>query len=111
MSNQSTDQMVLASSPIFLARVEYLAAQQARVVLSEAGIGSTHAKRAAYAATLLANLGSFAPVIAITLVGGVNVIGTVTGAGLTADSSATDAALLSQIATFWNALAGIDTGS
>ncbi len=111
MSNQSTDQMVLASSPIFLARIAYLAAQQARVVLSEAGIGSTHAKRAAYAALIMANTTSFAPVIAITLVGGVNVIGTVTGSGLTADSSATDAALLSQIATFWNALAGIDTGS
>lgn len=111
MSNQSTDQMVLASSPVFLARIAYLAAQQARVVLSEAGIGGTHAKRAIYAGLVIANITSFAAVIAVTIVGGVNVIGTLTGTGLTADSSATDAALLSQIATFWNALAGIDTGS
>lgn len=111
MSNPSTDQMALAISPVFLARIAYLSAQQARVVLAETGIGGTHAKRALYAATVLANLPSFAPVIAVTIVGGINVIGTAIGTGLAADSSASDAAILSQIATFWNALAGIDTGS
>ena len=111
MSNESTTQMALVGSNVFTNRIQYLAAQQARVVLAETGIGSTHTKRAAYAAMIIQNISSFAPIIAVTVAGGTNLIGTVTGSGLTADSSASDAAILSQIATFWNALAGVDTGS
>ena len=108
---QSTDQMVLVASPVFLTRVQYLLGQQARVVLAETGVGTTHAKRAAYAALVIPGVSSYAPQVAVVLTGGVNLIGTVTGTGLTADSSASDAAIISQIATFWNQLAGIDSGT
>ena len=110
MATESTTQMALVASPVFLARVQYLLAQEARTVLAETGVGATHAKRATYAAGVLINA-SFTLVAAVAIVGGINLIGTVTGAGLTADSSATDGVILSQIATFWNALAGVDTGS
>lgn len=108
---QSTDQMVLVGSPVFLNRIQYLVMTEARVVLEETGVGAMHDARAAYAKAVIPAIAYYAPTIAVMVCGGVNLLGTVTGSGLTADSSATDAAILSQIATFWNALAGIDTGS
>lgn len=108
----SVNQMKLAVDVDFLARLQYNMVTQARVVLAETGVGSTHAKRALYAANVINSPESFSRVAAVMLVGGVNLIGTVTidGTGK-ATSSVTDAALLSQIATYWNALAGIDSGS
>ena len=111
LSDQSTQQMVLIASPQFLARIQYLADQEARVVLTETGIGITHACRARYAASIVFNPAWYVPTVAVMIVGGINLIGTVTGTGLTADSTASDAAILSQIATFWAALSGCDTGS
>lgn len=110
---QSTDQMVLVGSALFLNRIQYLSVTQARVVLAETGVGGTHATRAHYARQVISNPASYAAVVAVMVVGGVNLLppATITGSGATADSSATDAAILSQIATFWNALAGVDTGS
>lgn len=110
---QSTDQMVLVDSELFLNRIQFLSVTQARVVLAETGIGGTHAARAHYARQVVSNPASYAPVIATMVVGGVNLLppATITGSGNTADSSASDAAILSQIATYWNPLAGIDTGN
>lgn len=110
---QSTDQMVLVGSALFLNRIQYLSVTQARVVLAETGVGATHATRAHYARQIVSNPASYAPVVAVMVVGGVNLLppATITGSGDTADSSATDAAILSQIATFWNSLAGVDSGS
>lgn len=110
--SESLDQMKLVHSSKFLDRVQYLVAQKARDVLGETGIGSTHATRAAYARLVLPNISSFAAVIAVVLVGGVNLIGTVVDDGVNpVDSSATDAAIFSQIGTFWNALSGVDSGN
>lgn len=108
--NESTTQMQLVGSALFLNRVQYLMAQQAQVVLTETGVGGTHAARAAYAAEVVLSPATFASVAAVMLVGGINLIGTVIEVSGEFDSSASDAAILSQIATFWNALAGIDTG-
>lgn len=108
---ESNTQMALVESGVFLSRMQYLLGQQARVVLEESGIGTTHAARARYAQRVVSQPAVEAPNASVLVVGGVNLIGTVTGSGDTADSSATDASILSQIATFWNQLAGIDTGS
>lgn len=46
---------------------------------------------------------------AYTIVGGVNLIGTVELTDNGVETTAADAAIFSQIATFWNALAGVDS--
>lgn len=109
--NESATQMTLVASPVFTTRVQYLMTQQARTVLAETGVGAMHSCRAAYATTVTRNAPATAATASVMIVGGTNLIGTVTGSGATADSTATDAAILSQIATFWTALAGCDTGS
>jgi hypothetical protein len=108
---ESTDQMVLVSSPLFLNRMQYLMDMQARTVLAEALNVAHHTRRAEYASDVVSNPAVKSSTAAVMVVGGVNLIGTVTGSGPTADSSASDASILSQIATFWNAMAGIATGS
>jgi hypothetical protein len=113
MPNESTTQMALVESPVFTKRVQYLLTQQARVVLAEIGVGNqTHPGRAAYARNVVTNPAPYASTASVMLVGGFNITSkAITGSGATADSAATDADILSQIATFWNALAGVDTGS
>lgn len=126
---QSTTQMKLAVNADFLARVQYSMVQQARVVLTETGVGATHAARANYAKLVIQFPSEYAAKAATMLVGGVNLIGTVTYTAPVAAvvnaqgvittpavaesvvTSVSDAALLSQIATFWNQLASIDSGS
>jgi hypothetical protein len=110
---ESLTQMTLATSATFLVRLQYIMTQQARVVLEETGVGSTHACRAGYAQGIVSNVQAAAARGSVMVVGGVNLIGTVVpnaNANLI-DSSASDAAILSQVATFWNQLAGCDTGS
>lgn len=109
----STIQMNLATQPAFLARVQYTMCVQAAVVLAETGVGVTHAARAAYAKAVLQGPAFYASVAVVTIVGGINVTGATTydeTAGV-ATCSVTDAALLSQVATFWNKFAGIDQGN
>lgn len=109
---ESTTQMQLVGSPIFLSRMQYLLAQQARVVLAETGVGATHAARARYAQRVVSQCAAEASNASVLVVGGTNLIGAaITGTPPNVDSAATDASVLSQIATFWNPLAGIDTGS
>lgn len=108
----STDQMALVASPIFAKRIQYLLVQQASVVLAETGVGGTHAARAAYAKNVVLSPTNFAAVASIMIVGGINLTSrAITGDAPDVDSAATDAEILSQIATFWNKLAGIDTGN
>lgn len=111
---ESTTQMKLARDTAFLDRLQYLMVQQARIVLDEALNTSCHAQRSAYARGVKDNPGLWAVHASVMVVGGVNVIGTVTinaGPPETVTTSVTDAALLSQIATFWSALSGCETGS
>ena len=109
--NESTTQMTLVASPVFTTRLQYLMVQQARTVLAETGVGATHACRARFANGVVMDPARTASIGAVMIVGGVNLIGTVTGSGATADSTASDAAILSQIATFWTGLSGCDTGN
>lgn len=109
---ESTTQMQLVASALFLNRMQYLLVQQALVVLSEALATAHHAARARYAGVIVSQPASQAAIAAVMVVGGVNLTSeAITGSGATADTTATDAEMLSQIATFWNALAGIDTGA
>lgn len=107
-------QMKLAADPSFIDRVVYVMSQQARVVLTETGVGATHAARANYAKNVISSPRSYASVAAPVVVGGVNLLSGVTTT-IEADGSVTtdctDAALASQVATFWNQLAGIDSGN
>lgn len=112
--NTSTTQMQLttAAAQRFIDRVAYLLTQQAVVVKAEALATACHAARSTFASQVIAAPQTSAQASAVLLAGSTNVIGTVTvsGSGLV-DSSASDAALLSQIATSWNALSKCDTGS
>jgi hypothetical protein len=106
--------MKLARDVAFLDRLEYILVTQARVVLAETGVGSTHAARSNYSKLVVNFPQEYSRKAATLVVGGVNVIGTVTvlpGPPETVTTTVTDAALLSQVATFWNTLASIDTGN
>lgn len=109
----SNIQILLSVLPPFLARVEYLLCLQAQVVLTEQGVGTTHEMRAAYAKNVIGAPYNFAAIAAPILVSGVNVRNATTydeQTGVVA-CTVTDVDLQSQIATFWNALAGIDEGN
>jgi hypothetical protein len=111
---ESSTQMKLAKDAAFLERVQYLMVQAARVVLAEPLNTACHTQRAAYARGVKDNPAQWAVHASVMLVGGVNLIGTVTvnaGPPETVSTTVTDAALFSQINTFWSALAGCDTGS
>src|SRR5262245_18578125 len=108
--SESTLQMLLARDAAFLQRLQYLLVQQARVVKSEALATPQHTARSNYATTVINNPAGAATQAAVMIVGGVNVIGTVTLENSGPVTTATDAALTSQIATFWTQLAGADTG-
>lgn len=103
-------QMTLARDPNFLTRLQYLLVQQARTVKDEAASTPQHAARTNYASAVINNPAAMAPGAAVMIVGGPNVIGTVTLEDAGPVTTATDAALTSQIATFWTALSGADSG-
>lgn len=106
--SESYTQMWLARDPAFLNRLQYLLVQQARVVQDEPSGTPGHAQRRTYATSVMNNPVSAALQAATAIVGGVNLIGTVTIADNGPTTSATDPAILSQIATFWNNLSGAD---
>jgi hypothetical protein len=104
--NESTKQMELANSPVFLTRLQYSMMQAARTVLDEAWETPGHAMRANYARRVIDNPVGEAHDAAPLVVGGPNLINTVIGGGATADSSATDAAIFAQVSSYWNPLSG-----
>jgi len=109
----SLTQMSLAKSAQFLDRLQYSMAQVAVTVKAEALTLKCHDKRSVYADQVLADPLSKARQAAPTVVGGTNLIGTVvTNADPNKiDTSATDAAIFSQVSTFWNPLSGCDSGT
>lgn len=108
---ESPNQMALAVDADFLRTLQYHMVMTARVVLSETGVGATHAQRAAYARQVIGSPAQITANAAPMVVGGTNLIGTVTITNGKATSSATDGAIFSQVNAFWNALAGIDSGN
>lgn len=110
MISESVLQMQLARDQIFLQKLQYLMLQQARVVKEEPPDVPYHPQRSAYATTVLNQSVMAAQNAAGIIVGGPNLIGTVTIEDSGVVTTASDAAVLSQIATFWNTLSGVDSG-
>ena len=107
--SESTLQMMLARDPAFLNRLNYLMLQHARIVKEEPAETPHHQKRTSYASSIVSNSAAMVSQAAYSIVGGVNLIGTVELSDNGVTTSAPDAAIYSQIATFWNALAGVDS--
>jgi hypothetical protein len=109
MLSESSLQMMLARDAAFLNRLNYLMLQTARGVKEEAPDTPYHAKRTAYATNVLNNSQVMVQQAAYVVVGGINILGTVELSDNGVITTATDAAIFSQVATFWNALAGVDS--
>lgn len=104
-------QFLLSRTDVFTGRIQVVLSEVASQVLVEAGVGATHALRAAYAKAVLANPGNAANNAALYLAQSTNVAGTITMEDEGPRTSVSDASLLAQITSDWNKLAGIDTGS
>src|SRR5262245_27612998 len=109
--SESVLQMQLSRDPIFLQRLQYIMLQQARTVKAEPQNTPYHTQRTSYATVVLNNALMAASQAAGTIVGGPNLIGTVEITDNGVETSATDAAILSQVATYWDVLSGVDTGA
>ncbi len=116
--DESNLQMLLAHDSGFLDRVQYLMTQNALTVLAEVNTTPAHALRTQLARQVLTNPGQAAINAAPAVVGSANLVAATTtitpadvvaGTPQTVSTSATDAAILSQIFTLWNALAGVST--
>jgi hypothetical protein len=101
--------MQLARDPAFLNRLNYLMLQHARTVKEEPGDTPYHRQRTTYASNVLANSQMMVNQAAFVVVGGINIIGTVEITDNGVETSANDAAIFSQVATYWNTLAGVDS--
>lgn len=111
MMSEGFLQMMLAKDQNFLTRLSYLLVQQARVVKDEALSTPQHTARSNYATTVINNPTAATASAAVMVVGGPNLIGTVTLEDSGPVTSASDPAITSQIATFWTALSGADTAA
>lgn len=107
MMSEGFLQMLLAQDANWLKRLQYLLVQQARVVTDESADTPEHAARSSYARVVINNPAGAASGASVMVVGGPNLVGTVTLEDAGPVTTASDAAVLSQIATFWNTLAGV----
>lgn len=105
--------MPLVQSPVFTARVQYVLAQEAPVIMAESGAITCHTARAALAVSIAKNPASYAAVFAVFLATNINVTsaGALTGSAAagTLDSPVTDAAMLAAVASLWPSVAGCVT--
>lgn len=111
--NVSTTQMQLASSQVFITRIQYSLVQQAIVVKAEALNTICHAQRSAFASQVLASSRQAAADNAAAIVGGANVVAATiipNADQAKVDSTVTDASIFSQLSAQWNALSKCDTG-
>lgn len=108
MSTDAQLQMALAQDEQFLNRVQYAMATYAVTVMGEGSIVN-HALRAAYAKAVLADPAAAASAIAVGLVGAVNLTSanTFLHPNKEVTSDATDAAILAQVSSLWNAYSGV----
>ena len=95
----------------FMERLPYILCDVAKSVLTESAGTVFHTSRAVYAQQVLANPGTLAKTAAPVIIGGINVYTSTAYDPVTktATCSATDAALISQVTTLWNAIAGLNT--
>ncbi len=119
--NTSTTQMQLVNSTVFTNRLQYNGSVVMAEVLAEAqsaaanGVipaytAACHTKRAVYASNFLLSPASYSSQSAVLIssanISGAVIVGTVTGSGPTADSTATDGALQQAYRVFMNTFAG-----
>lgn len=117
----STTQMQLVNSPVFLNRTQFNGVQVMKEVLEEAQSASAsgaipaytagcHTLRTAYAKLFLQFPAEYASKSSVLISGanysGAVIVGTVTGSGATADSSATDGAIQQAYRILMNTFAG-----
>lgn len=117
----STTQMQLVSSAVFTNRLQFNGVVVMKEVLEEAQSASAngaipaytavcHTKRAVYAVNFLASPPSYASQSSVLIAGanfsGAVIVGTVTGSGASADSSATDSAIQQAYRILMNTFAG-----
>ena len=105
----SESQMGLCGTAIFTNRVAYVACQVATGVRAESTGTQYHTQRNALAVYVMASPTGWATATAPVIVGRPNVVsaGTSVGTDGLLRSNITDAALLSQITSDWNMLAGV----
>jgi len=110
MPTTPNSQAKLASDPAFLKRLGSLLNQEAQVVGGEPPTTPDHDKRKQLATAILQDTAGQAASRAPTICNGTNLVAADTTFDFEADqtvTSATDAAIRSQIATLWNLMAGI----
>ncbi len=126
MASNPTLQMTLAHDSRFLNRLQYLICEVAIQVKNEtvadepfvthtgqpdaaSAFAAWHPARAAYAGEVLADPAGKTTTMAITIVGATNLVSDGSGFNDNGDcvSNSSDAAIKSQIATLWNAFAGV----
>lgn len=103
-------QMALAHDHNFLNRVQYLLCRVALAVIGEdAARVEGHATRRLYAQQVLGNPAAAATAAAVAIVGAINLTArdTTIKPDFAVETSATDPEIESQIATLWNAFAGV----
>lgn len=107
----TADQLAALGNDVqFIRRVQSLLIQQAGVVYAESGGTPNHAIRVAYAKEVLKNPGSIAQNVAAVIVNRTNLVGgntTFNFATNHPETSVTDAAIQSQLATDWDMLSGV----
>lgn len=110
MPTTPRSQMTLAADPNFLKRLSSLLVQEAEVVAAEADTVEHHTQRRQLAQAIITNPTGMAQSLAPSITNGTNLVGANTTynfeAGAT-ETSALDAEIRSQIATLWNAMAGV----
>lgn len=100
----------LAASPLFIATLKAQMIKVALVVKAEALSTPQHALRSSYASSVINSPDEYTNRAAATIVGTGNLLNTVTVTDGVAVTSATDAAIFSQVSASWTILAGGDTG-
>jgi hypothetical protein len=107
--NDARMQMALAHDPQFLNRVQFNLCVVALQIVNEPAGTTAHAQRRTYAAAVLGEPARAAVPAAVALVGAVNLMSETTSINpdLSVTTTASDAAIQSQLASLWNAFAGV----
>jgi len=100
----------LSQSSTFLVRLKQQLLAVATTVKSEALNTPFHGVRSNFANLVLGDPSGYAVRVAPLVANSANLLGTVTIVDGVASTNVLDAALLSQVTTLWNLMAGQDTG-
>jgi hypothetical protein len=110
MPTTPRSQSALALDQNFLKRLSSLLLSHALVVADEDPVTPSHAARRDLAQRVITNSGFMTPSLSPTICNGTNLVAATTSYNFEAgaiETSATDAEILSQIATLWDTMAGV----